>query len=216
MPFFVTICLYFYFQLKMKSIIFAKHIKIWYNFVNIIKIIKNMWNLETSSQTCEINQNQETPKIADTFNWSREEREKLNEEILVEKLRQKLIEKYPEQKCFFESAVIKIMQLWWNYERQLEAIEKVTNSNIFLLFASNWDLLSYLDQNWNTLFDISSFDFDNDFANLLSRRIWNSHIIKKDWKFVLFNPKDNTFFPEWSTRFNMYIYIYYLPKGSLK
>ncbi len=130
-----------------------------------------MKNLETSSQTCEIKQNLETPEIADTFNWSREEREKLNEEILVEKLRQKLIEKYPEQKCFFESAIIKLMQLGKNIDEHKKILNEITWTNIYSIRISNWELSAYVDDLWRTIFDIKWYDIDN-FWNILSKKLF--------------------------------------------
>lgn len=157
------------------------------------------------------------PEVTDTFNWSKEERQKLNEELLVWNLRKKLIGKYPEQKCFFDSAVIKIMQLGDNFDEQNQAINQITKSNIFLLYWIDWKLLSYLNDEWKTLFDVSTFDFNDDLANLLWKKFKTWYIRKNQWwKLELFDEKNNEIVSEWSKEFNMHIYIYYLPKSSLK
>lgn len=143
------------------------------------------------------------PEIADTFNWAKEERQKLNESVLVENVRKKLIAKYPEQKCFFESTIIKLMQLGENYEDYIEGQTDLW-TDVFLLFSVDWKLLSYLDKDGNTLFDISSFNFDDDFANLLSKKKLNKYFRKNSqWKWELFINWE--IFPEWSKRFNTVI-----------
>jgi hypothetical protein len=155
----------------------------------------------------------EKPKVADTFNWSKEERQKLNEEVLVWNLRKKLLEKYPEQKCFFDKADIRVMQLWDNFDEHNQ-MKGMIKWNIFLLFWIDWKLLSYLNEDWKTNFDISNFNFDNDFGNLLNKKLsqknWNSYIINKDWKLFLYNSEKDTYYPEWSHNFNVYIFAFYL------
>lgn len=152
-------------------------------------------------------------KIADTFNWSQDERKKLNEEVLVWNLRKKLIEKYPEQKCFFDEAEIKVMQLWRNYNRHVEW-SKIYNTNIFLLYSPEWRLLSYLDKDWNTMFDVSNFNFDDDEVNSFWRDVSKTYIRRNDWKLELF---DNwTIYPEWSREFNVILLRLFINRNLQK
>lgn len=164
--------------------------------------------VETWWKTCE--KPKVKPEIAETFNWSKEERQKLNESVLVENVRKKLIAKYPEQKCFFETAIIKVMELWKDI-KEYNDVKKQLWTDIFLLFSADWKLLSYLDNNWNTMFDISNFDFDNDFKNLVLKKNFNVYFFrdKKDWKLKL-NEKGKIF-EEWSPKFNDTIYAHFLP-----
>lgn len=143
------------------------------------------------------------PEIAETFNWSKEERQKLNESFLVENVKKKLIEKYPEQKCFFDNADIKIMELWKDIKEYNEVKGKLW-TDVFLLFWTEWKLLSYLDQDWNTIFDISNFNFDDDFANLLWKKKLNKYI-RKNEKWFLEYYYDWEIFPQWSPEFNTII-----------
>lgn len=167
-----------------------------------------MWKNIESKTSCE--KPKVKPEIAETFNWSKEERQKLKEDFLVWELRKKLIEKYPEQKCFFETAIIKVMQLGKNIEWQQKMVKEL-KTNIFLLYSPEWNLLSYLDQNWNTMFDISNFDFDEDFWNLLNKKVWNLYIRKnKTWNLELFDPEENKIHSPWSPIFNTYIFAFYL------
>jgi hypothetical protein len=174
-----------------------------------------MWNKVETKTSCE--KPKLKPEIADTFSWAKEERQKLKEEVLIEDLRKKLIAKYPEQKCFFEISQIRVMQLWDNYDEQKQAIKEITNSNIFLLYSTDWKLLSYLNEEWKTIFDISNYNFDDDLANLLWKKFKTWYIRKNSkGQFELFDEKENKIFIQWEKVFNMFIYIYYLPKSFLR
>ncbi len=154
------------------------------------------------------------PEIADTFNWAKEERQKLKENVLISNLRKKLIEKYTEQKCFFETAIIKVMQLWNDFDNHNEMLW-LTKSNIFILFWTDGKILSYLDNNWNTLFDISSFNFDDDFANLFWKKKLNKYI-RKNEKWFLEYYYDWEIFPQWSPEFNSIIANFHIYKKLIK
>lgn len=147
------------------------------------------------------------PEIAETFNWSKEERQKLNENVLIENVRKRLIAKYPEQKSFFETAVIKVMQLWKDINEYTQ-VHNMINTNIFLLYSQDWKLLSYIDQEWNTMFDVSSFNFDEDLKNLYHKKQHNTYIRKnnKTWKLELFDNWKT--YNEWSENFNDYIFSF--------
>ena len=56
---------------------------------------------------------------------SKEYREQLNEEVLVSKLKETLINKYPDKKEFFEECKIEIMKLGKNYEEHKELYEMI-------------------------------------------------------------------------------------------
>ncbi|MDD4151583.1 MAG: hypothetical protein PHR68_03135 [Candidatus Gracilibacteria bacterium] len=143
------------------------------------------------------------PEIAETFNWSKEERQKLNESFLVENVKKKLIEKYPEQKCFFDNADIKIMELGKDIKEYNEVKGKL-GTDVFLLFGTEGKLLSYLDQDGNTIFDISNFNFDDDFANLLGKKKLNKYIRKNEKGFLEYY-YDGEIFPQGSPEFNTII-----------
>lgn len=142
-------------------------------------------------------------KIADTFNWSVDERQNLKEDILVWNLRQKLIDKYkeyPQQNCFFEKAEIRVMQLG-NNMKEYDIVKEKLWTDIFLLFWNDWKLLFYLDKDWNTIFDISSFNFDEDFANLAWKINFKKYIRKNsEWFLELYY--EWRIFSQWSPEFN--------------
>lgn len=176
---------------------------------------KTAWNMLQVSWN--ISKTLERPDVkkdeADSITWSKEERLRLKEELLISEVRKKLIAKYPEQKDFFMKAKIKVMQLWKNIEWHNSMVSEI-GGNIFLLFSLDWKLLSYLNSDWTINFDISKFNFDDDFWNLLnksqSKKNWNSYIINKDWKLFLYNSKGDIYYPEWSHPFNVYIFAFYL------
>lgn len=168
-----------------------------------------MWNKVEIKTSCE--KTKLKPEIADTFNWAKEERQKLKEEFLIEDLRKKLISKYPDQKCFFETVQIRVMELGKDNKEHEEVVKQLW-TNIFLLFSPEWKLLSYLDKDGNTMLDISNYNFDEDFSNLLSKKYSGNffRINKKSWKleFIEKLEKQEKIYEEWSRRFNNAIYLH--------
>ena len=79
---------------------------------------KTAWNMLQVSWN--ISKTLERPDVkkdeSDSITWSKEERLRLKEELLISEVRKKLIVKNPEQKDFFMKAKIKVMQLWKNIE----------------------------------------------------------------------------------------------------
>jgi hypothetical protein len=172
--------------------------------------------IETWGKTCE--KPKVKPEIAETFNWSKEERQKLNESVLIENIRKKLIAKYPEQKCFFETAIIKVMELWNNYE-DYQNVRNELSTNIFLIFWLDGKLLAYLDEEWNKILDVSSIKpTDNENDPIWLNRINQYYIRKNNQEQRLELFKDGKIYKEWSAEFNQYILLFYiywkLPKKS--
>lgn len=158
-----------------------------------------------------IKKNNEWTNKDSTYSWSKEERDKLKENVLITELKKKLKQKYPQKKEFFDESKIELMQLGKDYKEHQEVL-KLINTNIFLLFSPEWKLLSYLDNDWNTIFDISHFNFDDDFWNLLNKKLGNGYIRKnKKWDLELFDPKLNKIFKPWDAQFNSYIFAFYMP-----
>ncbi len=165
-----------------------------------------MWNKVEVKTFCE--KPKAKPEIADTFNWSKEERQKLREDFLVWELRKKLIAKYPEQRCFFETAQIKVMELGKDNKEHEEAVKQL-GTNIFLLFSPEWKLLSYLDKDWITMLDVINYNFDEDSNNLLTKKYSGNFFRKnvKSWK-LEFIENSWKIYEEGSRRFNNAIYLF--------
>ncbi len=185
----------------------------------VVRTAESLWISQTTAWSIlkvssSVSKTLENPEIKkdenDSINWSKEERIKLKEELLIWELRKNLITKYPEQKDFFLKAKIRVMQLGKNYQEHQD-MTKELNGNIFLIFSQDGKLISYLNNDWSTNFDIWKFNFDDDFANLLWKKVKTWYIRKNgQWKLELFDEKENKTYIEWTNRFNLHIFFFYL------
>ena len=149
-------------------------------------------------------------QVDDIMQESRENKEK---ELKIQAVFQALESRYPDfDKAKFRVEISGLTQedldyLWYW---------------VFLLYSKDWKLLSYINDNWETILDMSTFDpyWDNTLAKNIDKYMWFIIWIWGDWKWFIqrwnwkwqetrawkkYKKYKIEIFKQWDTKFDRYI-----------
>jgi len=151
------------------------------------------WSEHTEKSTLHVSANKWIPKhlenkAQDILNETREKRL----ELKIEQIYIALENKYPkfERKNFN----IKDAMLWESYDT-------------YCLYWKQWQLLSYIKSDWETILDMENFKpFKDSLDKAFKNWVWIDYIKKDDWKWYLLLTNNNwktNEYVEWSKKFNV-------------
>ena len=148
---------------------------------------------------------QKQGQIQKTREQLKEELKSLNEEQLVDRMVNLLKRKYPDKAEVFSKKSIDV----WEVPKMFDTVW----TRLYLLKSNeNGKLLSYLDNWWDTLLDMTTFLEKYGFRNKLIAHTWKwSRVIEKDG-FLYYKNEEWILHKEWSDRFNWHLVVFYIDR----